>query len=123
MMRPVTASSWLGRSLVRGRDPFLFGRIRTSDSSQESVLRATAGPRSAGGCAAALRKQVGPRLREVRLLLARGAVVLHPHATDCQAEDGPGGGHPVVRVTAHNAAGEICGTDDEAVVGLFGVPA
>ena len=33
-----------GRSLVRGREPFLLGRIRTSDSSQESVLRATGGP-------------------------------------------------------------------------------
>src|SRR5919112_6584332 len=127
MMRPVTASSWLGRSLVRGRDPFLFGRIRTSDSSQESVFRATAGPcatavSGAAGSGAAVREHVRPQLGEVRHGLGRGADVLHLDAPDCQSEDRPGSGHPVVRITADDAAVELCGADDQAVVGLFGIP-
>src|SRR6478736_4086206 len=93
MIRPVTASSWLGRSLVRGRVPFLLGRIRTSDSSQESVLRATGGVLL---CCGSLRQHGFPELREARHGLCRGSDVLNFDAGYGQAQDGTGGGHTVV---------------------------
>ena len=40
-----------------------------------------------------------------------------------QAEDGTRGGHPVVRVAAHDAGMELCGPDDQSVGCLLGVPA
>src|SRR4051812_18509274 len=123
MIRPVTASSWLGRSLVRGREPFLLGRIRTSDSSQESVLRATATPFRSGYGRSALGQHVSPQLGEVRHGLGSGGNVLHLYAVHCQAQDCAGCGHAVVGVAVDDAGVQRGGPDHQAVAGFFGITA
>src|SRR6478609_47475 len=123
MIRPVTASSWLGRSLVRGLEPFLLGRILTSDSSQESVLRATAAPFRSGSGRAFLGQHACPKLWKVGHGLGCGGNILHLDALYCQSQDCPGRGHPVVRVAVYDAGMQPGGADEQSVRGFLGVPA
>src|SRR6478609_887718 len=123
MIRPVTASSWLGRSLVRGREPFLLGRIRTSDSSQESVLRATATLFRPQYLGSSLGQHAGPQLREVGHGLGGSGDVVHLDAAYREAQDCPGSGHAVVGVAVDDAGVQRGWPDDQAVAGFLGVAA
>ena len=98
--KPLTASVWLGRVLVRGRDPLRVGRTRTSSLSQcsPSVLsgpppgrRRYAGPTRTASAPTSGRSRAG----SWRWWRCRRRPLPAP-----EPDDRAGGGHPVVGVGA-----------------------